>query len=138
MLNFAEQTGSGAVIVVWYYLLRNTFLKYINPASKTPTISTLSTQLTPLSSEHNPFVVYIRKSMRLEQDCIQQKTQTITCHVEQEGVHSSAPQSVFFLKNKTLRLLIQILTCVPNVILEPFLCCRAGCMKIILPCVFNF
>ena len=30
MLNFAEQTGSGAVIIVWYYLLISDLLKYIN------------------------------------------------------------------------------------------------------------
>ena len=73
MLNFAEQTGSGAVIVVWYYLLTNTVLKYIYPASKTPTtISTLTTPLTPLSNQCIPSALYIWKSMRLQQDCIQQ------------------------------------------------------------------
>jgi hypothetical protein len=29
MLNFAEQTGSGAVIVVWSFLLHERILKYI-------------------------------------------------------------------------------------------------------------
>ena len=29
MLNFAEQTGSGAVIVVWSFLLNLSILKYI-------------------------------------------------------------------------------------------------------------
>ena len=28
MLNFAEQTGSGAVIIVWYYLIASKFSKY--------------------------------------------------------------------------------------------------------------
>ena len=28
MLNFAEQTGSGAVIIVWYYLISITILQY--------------------------------------------------------------------------------------------------------------
>tara|TARA_B110000285_G_scaffold148924_1_gene166244 strand:- start:79 stop:228 length:150 start_codon:yes stop_codon:yes gene_type:complete len=31
MLNFAEQTGSGAVIVVWYYLISSEIMKYIYP-----------------------------------------------------------------------------------------------------------
>ena len=38
MLNFAEQTGSGAVIVVWYYLPSDTFAKYIYPATNTHTM----------------------------------------------------------------------------------------------------
>ena len=38
MLNFAEQTGSGAVIVVWYYLLSDTFTKYIYLATNTHTM----------------------------------------------------------------------------------------------------
>ncbi len=31
MLNFAEQTGSGAVIIVWYYLISSEIINYMYP-----------------------------------------------------------------------------------------------------------
>ena len=34
MLNFAEQTGSGAVMIVWSFLLLVVWLKYINLVTK--------------------------------------------------------------------------------------------------------
>ena len=48
MLNFAEQTGSGAVIVVWLFLTTKEKVKYINTTIINDTNKQLANTRSPL------------------------------------------------------------------------------------------
>ena len=68
MLNFAEQTGSGTVIVVWYYLIYKQISKYTYTS-----LDDIIITLPPSHIHRHNFLFYILQIDADGQDCIQQK-----------------------------------------------------------------
>ena len=67
MFNFAEQTGSGTVIVVWYYLIYKQISKY-----RYTSLDNIIITLPPSHIHRHDFLFHILQIDADGQDCIQQ------------------------------------------------------------------